>query len=108
MFTVKVVTVVCCYPPPPTPLHIVFGIMWLWALPAKVFSAQDLIVKVFNNKELAMVFAPFSRDSSFWRPADACSFASKLVTIWLSKSYRQQRAQLGPATGRSPLSPTGG
>jgi hypothetical protein len=55
-----------------------------------------------------MVFAPFSRDSSFWRPADACSFASKLVTIWLSKSYRQQRAQLGPATGRSPLSPTGG
>ena len=44
MFTVKVVTVVCCYPPLP-PLHIVFGIMWLWALPAKVFSAQDLLSK---------------------------------------------------------------
>ena len=26
-----------------------------------------------------MVFAPFSRNSSFWRPADACSFASKLL-----------------------------
>jgi hypothetical protein len=38
-----------------------------------------LIVKVFRNKELAMVFAPFSRNSSFWRPADACSFASNLL-----------------------------
>jgi hypothetical protein len=26
-----------------------------------------------------MVFAPFSRNSSFWRPADACSFASNLL-----------------------------
>src|ERR1019366_829142 len=30
-----------------------------------------LIVKVFRNKELDMAFAPFSRNSSFWRPADA-------------------------------------
>src|ERR1035437_9054240 len=75
MFTPKVLTRVYHYPPPP----LSSGIIELGGNSRKIFEFKGLIWKIFRNKDLALFFTLFSRNSWFRRRADASPLLQILV-----------------------------